>query len=86
MKVILYREEGITLSRNGDIICCWHPPPKYPYELSQPIPRYMFYFKAGFRVRSQTKVFYDKVLINNVNPLQRTFRLQEKPPAHQKTL
>nr|ALS04959.1 mitochondrial 28S ribosomal protein L42 [Pseudodiaptomus poplesia] len=34
-----FREEGITTSKGGDIICCWHPEPKYPYELSKPISR-----------------------------------------------
>merc|ERR1711915_280392 len=34
-----YRDEGICLNTTEDIICCWHPPPKFPYELSQPISR-----------------------------------------------
>lgn len=34
-----YREERIVLSDDGAIIACWHPQPKFPYELSRPIPR-----------------------------------------------
>ncbi|XP_023335861.1 39S ribosomal protein L42, mitochondrial [Eurytemora carolleeae] len=34
-----YREEGICTNTTGDIICCWHPEPQFPYHLSQPIPR-----------------------------------------------
>ena len=38
----MFREEGICTNTTGDIICAWHPKPKFPYELSQPIPRYLF--------------------------------------------
>jgi len=34
-----YREERIVLSDDGAIIACWHPQPKFPYELSRPMPR-----------------------------------------------
>jgi len=34
-----YREERVVLSDDGAIIACWHPQPKFPYELSRPIPR-----------------------------------------------
>ena len=34
-----YREERVVLTSDGAVICCWHPQPKFPYELSRPIPR-----------------------------------------------
>ena len=34
-----YREEKIVTNEDGSIIVCWHPEPKFPYELTQPIPR-----------------------------------------------
>ena len=34
-----YREEKVVLNEDGSIIVCWHPEPKFPYELTQPIPR-----------------------------------------------
>ena len=34
-----YREEKIVLTEDGSIIACWHPQPKFPYEMSRPIPR-----------------------------------------------
>ena len=34
-----YREEKIVLTEDGTIIACWHPPPKFPYEMSRPIQR-----------------------------------------------
>ena len=34
-----YRDEGICVNTTGDIICAWHPQPKFPYEFSQPIQR-----------------------------------------------
>ena len=36
-----YREEKIVTNEDGSIIVCWHPEPKFPYELSQPIPRHI---------------------------------------------
>ena len=34
-----YREERVVVTSDGAVICCWHPEPKFPYELSKPIPR-----------------------------------------------
>merc|ERR1712083_196122 len=34
-----YREERIVTNQDGSVIVCWHPEPKFPYELTQPIPR-----------------------------------------------
>ena len=34
-----YREERIVLTEDGTIIACWHPRPKFPYEMSRPMPR-----------------------------------------------
>jgi large subunit ribosomal protein L42 len=34
-----YREERVVVTSDGAVICCWHPQPKFPYELSKPIPR-----------------------------------------------
>ena len=34
-----YREEKIVVTEDGCVIACWHPPPKFPYEMSRPIPR-----------------------------------------------
>ena len=25
---------------SGDTIVCWHPPPRFPYHLTQPLPRH----------------------------------------------
>ena len=33
------REERIVLTEDGTIIACWHPQPKFPYEMSRPMPR-----------------------------------------------
>lgn len=34
-----YREEKIVANEDGSVIVAWHPEPKFPYELTQPIPR-----------------------------------------------
>eukprot|EP00092_Neocalanus_flemingeri_P024952 GFUD01027062.1.p1 GENE.GFUD01027062.1~~GFUD01027062.1.p1 ORF type:complete len:135 (-),score=23.81 GFUD01027062.1:67-471(-) len=34
-----YRDERVVVTSDGTVICCWHPQPKFPYELSKPIPR-----------------------------------------------
>ena len=34
-----YREEQIVVTEDKTVIACWHPPPKFPYEMSRPIPR-----------------------------------------------
>ena len=34
-----FREERVVLTSDGTVIACWHPQPKFPYELSKPIPR-----------------------------------------------
>lgn len=34
-----YRQERIVTNEDGSIIVCWHPEPKFPYELTQPVPR-----------------------------------------------
>merc|ERR1740128_164609 len=34
-----YREERVVMTNDGTVIACWHPQPKFPYELSQPISR-----------------------------------------------
>ena len=34
-----YREERVVVTKDGAVICCWHPQPKFPYEYSRPIPR-----------------------------------------------
>ena len=34
-----YREEKIAVTDDGTIIACWHPPPKFPYSMTRPIPR-----------------------------------------------
>ena len=35
----LYREEKVVVNEDGSVIVCWHPEPKFPYELTQPVPR-----------------------------------------------
>ena len=34
-----YRDEKIVTNEDGSIVICWHPEPKFPYELTQPVPR-----------------------------------------------
>jgi hypothetical protein len=34
-----YRDERVTTNSDGSVIVCWHPEPKFPYEMSRPIPR-----------------------------------------------
>ena len=34
-----YREERIVTTEDGTVIACWHPQPKFPYEMSRPMPR-----------------------------------------------
>ena len=33
-----YREERIAVTEDGAVIACWHPPPKFPYEMSRGLP------------------------------------------------
>jgi hypothetical protein len=35
-----YREEKVVTTPSGDTIVCWHPPPRFPYHLTQPLPRH----------------------------------------------
>jgi len=34
-----YRHERVTTSSDGAVVICWHPEPKFPYEMSRPVPR-----------------------------------------------
>ncbi len=34
-----YREERVATNSDGSVIVCWHPEPKFPYELTRPVPR-----------------------------------------------
>ena len=34
-----YRQERIVLNEDGSVIICWHPEPKFPFELTRPVPR-----------------------------------------------
>lgn len=31
--------QAVTTGRHGDVVVCWHPERKFPYEHSKPIPR-----------------------------------------------
>ena len=33
-----YREERIAVTEDGTVIACWHPPPRFPYEMSRELP------------------------------------------------
>merc|ERR1712020_577673 len=39
LRRVPYREERVVTNEDGSVIVCWHPEPKFPYELTQPIPR-----------------------------------------------
>ncbi|KAL7635247.1 UNVERIFIED_CONTAM: hypothetical protein RMT77_014234 [Armadillidium vulgare] len=32
------REEAVVVSDDGNVVVCWHPEPKFPYECSRPLP------------------------------------------------
>ena len=34
-----YRQERVATNSDGSVVVCWHPEPKFPYELSRPVPR-----------------------------------------------
>jgi hypothetical protein len=34
-----YRQERVVLNEDGSVIVCWHPEPKFPFELTRPVPR-----------------------------------------------
>ena len=34
-----YRDEKVVTNEDGSIVVCWHPEPKFPYELTQAVPR-----------------------------------------------
>ena len=33
-----YREERIAVTEDGAVLACWHPPPKFPYEMTRGLP------------------------------------------------
>ena len=33
-----YREESIAVTEDGAVLACWHPPPKFPYEMTRGLP------------------------------------------------
>ncbi len=33
------RQERVATNSDGSVVICWHPEPKFPYELSRPVPR-----------------------------------------------
>lgn len=34
-----YRAERVTTNSDGSVIVCWHPEPKFPYQMTRPMPR-----------------------------------------------
>lgn len=34
-----YRQERIVTNKDGSVIVAWHPQPKFPYEMTRPVPR-----------------------------------------------
>lgn len=34
-----FRDEKVVTTSDGSVIVCWHPEPKFPYEMTRPVPR-----------------------------------------------
>ncbi len=34
-----YREEHVCTNSDGSVLVCWHPEPRFPYEMTRPVPR-----------------------------------------------
>ena len=47
-----YRDERVVLNEDGSMFICWHPEPKFPYELTRPVPKQA----AGTETDSKLKI------------------------------
>merc|ERR1711860_303176 len=48
-----YRENVVTTNSDGSILICWHPEPKFPYEMTSSVPRFREAEKTASVLKTQ---------------------------------